>query len=153
MKCPVCSKPLVQYQAGAFDVDICRDGCSGIWFDKSELEKCDEFHESFPEELLRLNKNPQVVIDRSKPRSCPVCAGQPLTRITIDPETRFEIDSCQSCHGHWLDVGELERMRKVSKSDAEMERRISDFEKRASQQLKDVDARRRVTAFFRLIAS
>ena len=153
MKCPVCSHELVEYQAGPFNVDICRDGCSGIWFDKEELDKCDEHSEAFPDELLRLRKFPNVVIDRSKPRGCPCCAGQQLARIMLDAETRFEIDRCPKCQGHWLDNGELERMRKLSKSNAEIEDRIRTFEKQASAQLKDVDTRRRILGFFRLIGS
>jgi Zn-finger nucleic acid-binding protein len=149
MKCPVCSKALVEYKAGAFNVDICRDGCSGIWFDKSEIEKCDEHSEPFPTELLRVNKSPNVVIDRSKAHNCPKCESQVMTRIVLDPEKRFEIDRCPKCEGHWLDNGELERMRKVSQASANSSAQLAAYNKRVNEQLDDVDARFRVGSFIK----
>lgn len=150
MKCPVCSKQLVEYNAGAFNVDICRDGCSGIWFDKAEMEKCDESSEPFPPELLRINKSPNVVIDRSKIRSCPKCV-QAMSRLVLDPEKRFEIDYCGTCGGHWLDNGELERMRKVSKEGADSSAQMNSYTKRINEQLKDVDARFRVSSLLKSV--
>lgn len=152
MKCPVCSRGLVEYSAGSFTVEICRDGCSGIWFDKAELEKCDQHHEPFPTDLLRLRKNASVVIDRNKERDCPRCSSnQVLERILLDPETRFEIDRCPRCEGNWLDIGELDRMRRISQENSDIETRIANFERKVAEQLKDADARHRVGAFLRLI--
>ncbi len=150
MKCPVCAKQLVEYKAGSFNVDICRDGCSGIWFDSSEIEKCDEHSEAFPPELLRVNKSPNVVIDRNKERSCPKCS-QTMARIMLDPEKRFEIDRCAKCGGHWLDNGELERMRKVSAGEAASSANLEAYNKRINEQLKDVDARYRVSSFLKSV--
>ena len=150
MKCPVCSKELVEYKAGAMNVDICRDGCSGIWFDASEIEKCDEHSEPFPQELQRINKSPNVVIDRSKVRNCPKCAVT-MARIVLDPEKRFEIDRCPTCAGHWLDNGEIERMRKGSKDDSERNANLAAFNKRINEQLKETDARFRMNAFLKSV--
>lgn len=150
MKCPVCAKQLVEYKAGPMNVDICRDGCSGMWFDKSELEKCDESSESFPPDLMRVNKSPNVVIDRNKLRNCPKCE-QTMTRLVLDPEKRFEIDSCGKCGGHWLDNGELDRMRRISKESADSAALLDAYNKRVNEQLKDVDARHRVSSFLKSV--
>lgn len=151
MKCPACNKDLVEYTAGIFNVDICRDGCSGIWFDKGELEKCDQYNEPFPEDLLRVNKSPAVLIDRSKTRRCPGCGNPTMQRVLLDPETRFELDRCSSCFGHWLDNGELERMRKVSKADSELQARLLAFGKRVAEQLKKPGERERVAGFLKVL--
>ncbi|MBN8548054.1 MAG: zf-TFIIB domain-containing protein [Deltaproteobacteria bacterium] len=150
MKCPVCSKQLVEFKAGSLALDICRDGCSGIWFDAAELDKCDEMTEHFPEELLRVNKNPNVVIDRSKIRQCPKCSVN-MSRITLDTERRFEIDHCPSCAGQWLDNGELGRMRQVSKDNAEREANLAIFKKRINEQIQGNDARSRMTSFLKSV--
>lgn len=100
MKCPVCSHDLYEHDVKAFRVDICRDGCSGMWFDKAEFEKCDQHSEPFPKDLLRIRKSPNVLIDRSKTRGCPSCPNTDLKRVVLDPDKRFEIDQCPSCGGH-----------------------------------------------------
>ncbi len=147
MKCPVCSNSLSAFDAGSFTVDICKDGCAGIWLDKGELEKCNEHTDPFPQELLRVKKSLDVVIDRSKTRLCPSCEDQEMTRITLDAETNFEIDQCPTCKGHWLDVGELEHLRAKEKEEAEMSARIADFEKQVADKLSDPESAHKVKAF------
>lgn len=151
MKCPVCQNQLASVEVSGLHVDLCRDGCSGMWFDAAELERFDEHHEPFPESLLRVNKSPNVLIDRSKPRSCPRCEKMQLARIVLDPETRFELDRCPGCSGHWLDNGELGRMRKESKEGAAIEQRLAAFDRRVTEQLRDPVAAKRVAAFLRVI--
>ena len=151
MKCPVCSNELVEYHAGSINVDICRDGCSGIWFDGAEFDKVVEHSEAFPDELLRVRKNAQVVIDRSKIRNCPKCPSQKLQRVVIDPEIRLEIDQCQSCHGTWLDIGELEFIRQRAKEDSEMAARVATFNKKLEAQIQNTDSRYRAQAFLKVI--
>ena len=144
MKCPVCSNELHEYNAGSIQVDICRDGCSGIWLDKSELEKCDEYDEPFPQDLLRIRKIANVVIDYNKVRSCPRCASQTLTRVVLDPEIRFEIDLCPKCKGNWLDIGELENIRRKQKKESELNKRLEEYDDRVDLHVKDVDERYKV---------
>ncbi len=45
MKCPACSSPLTERTAGALTVDICDQGCGGIFFDRFELESVDDANE------------------------------------------------------------------------------------------------------------
>lgn len=152
MKCPACSRPLHEFNAGHLMVDICRDGCSGIWFDKDELESCDAHGEPFPDSLLRLRKSPDVVIDRSKVRPCPRCPSTNLQRVVLDAETRFEIDTCPKCAGHWLDLGELEHMRKLSKQNAEVNARLDAFDKKLAEQIKDGKGQRSLRAFIKVLS-
>ena len=151
MKCPACNSQLHEYKAGTLCVDICRDGCSGIWFDKAEFEKCDQHTEPFPPELLRIRKQASVVIDRNKARSCPKCVGKTLKHIVIDPEIRFEIDECPACGGHWLDIGELEHIRSTDKDTSAMHARIAAFEKKVEAQLKSSDKAFKLRSLIQLI--
>jgi len=130
MKCPVCDHKLSLFKVQDFELHICSDGCSGMWFEKGELEKVDQHIEQFPAELLRVNKVPNVLIDRSKTRDCPCCAETELKRIVLDPAIRFEIDQCPKCEGHWLDVGELEYMRNEDRVMSEIQARMDAHEKK-----------------------
>ena len=54
MRCPVCANVLSRKTVGGITVDVCAGGCGGIWFDRYELMKVDESHESAGEELWML---------------------------------------------------------------------------------------------------
>ena len=151
MKCPVCSNELAEYNTGNFKADICRDGCAGIWLDESELEKCDQFNEKFDSNLLRVKKNADVLIDRNKKRNCPKCTDQVLNRVMLDKDRMFEIDNCPKCHGHWLDIGELERMRSLDKENSELMGRVNSFQKKLEEDYKDPSKRGKVAAFLQLL--
>jgi Zn-finger nucleic acid-binding protein len=151
LQCPVCNQALVTYKAASFEVDICRDGCSGIWFDANELEKSDQHDEQFPAELLRVRKNAAVVIDRSKTRVCPRCNPSALARVKLDAETNFEIDRCPQCLGHWLDIGELERIRERSKAEEALASRLQANAERIERELRGVNPRPGLQAIVRLI--
>lgn len=151
MKCPVCDNNLVEYATKNFAVDICRDGCAGIWLDKGELEKCNDYHEEFSAELLRVKKNADVAIDRNKARLCPKCVTVTMAHTAIDPERNFEIDTCPQCQGHWLDIGELGKIRLDSKENDELRSRMRIFEAKLQADLNDPEKSQKVAAFVRLL--
>jgi Zn-finger nucleic acid-binding protein len=145
MKCPVCSNPLVAYDSGSFHVDICRDGCSGIWLDASELERIDESHEPFPKELLKIRKIANVVIDRNKVRICPKCPENvSMHRVVVDPEIRFELDECPQCKGDWLDIGELGNLRDKHEFESQLSLRLKAQQEKIERQIESIDAQFRV---------
>lgn len=147
MKCPVCKSALYEYDIKTIKFDICRDGCSGMWFDEAEFEKCDQQAEAFPDELLRIRKSPNVLIDRSKIRQCPKCPDTDLKRVILDQETRFEIDHCPTCKGQWLDLGELEHLRAEDREVVERQARMDAYENKVNEQINDADLAFRVKSF------
>lgn len=147
MKCPVCNNELHPFSAVDFKVDICRDGCGGIWFDRDEFERCNESIEPFPDELLHVKKTRDVVVDRSKLRSCPQCPATVMTRVTLDPELRLEIDHCLTCGGHWLDIGELGLIRRLDREDRELQARLKSYEERAHAGARDAGHAERLITF------
>ncbi len=153
MKCPVCNNELQEFNAGAITVDICCDGCSGIWFDSDEFEKCDQDTEPFPAELLRMQKSPNVVIDRSKARHCPKCSetgsSPTLSRVVVNPETRFELDSCPQCSGVWLDVGELEHIRNLDADNSARKEKLVAYEESVLKSVADAKVKFGVKALLK----
>lgn len=111
MKCPACENNLSQIVIGDIELDVCQEGCGGIWFDANEILKFDEQHE-FPEsDLLTLNHDKRTKVSLDGPRSCPKCENQILVRQFFDVKNEVEIDQCWNCAGIWLDTGELVAIR------------------------------------------
>jgi len=111
MKCPACFNELTQTQVGRLTVDVCQGGCGGIWFDAFELERVDEEEEAAGEPLLQIRRADNIVLDPSRKRECPRCAGIKLHRHFFSTKRRVEVDQCPGCGGYWLDSGELAAIR------------------------------------------
>jgi len=92
-------------------VDVCQGGCGGIWFDRFELNKVDEPHESLGESLLDVERDENVVVDHEKKRNCPRCGDVVLKRYFFSVKREIEVDECPKCAGFWLDQGELGAIR------------------------------------------
>ncbi len=111
MKCPACFNELTEVQVGSLAVDVCRDGCGGIWFDAFELKRVDQEEEVAGESLLNVRQDPSVVVDPARKRECPRCAGVKLHRHFFSARRRVQVDQCPNCAGYWLDAGELAAIR------------------------------------------
>jgi uncharacterized protein len=111
MKCPACFNELTEAHVGGLIVDVCQDGCAGIWFDAFELEQAGEEPEPAAEGLLHIRRDERLVVDPSRKRECPRCPGIKLHRHFFSAKRRVEVDQCPNCAGYWLDAGELALVR------------------------------------------
>ena len=119
MRCPACGHVLSGVTVGGINVDVCRGGCGGIWFDRYELIKVDESHESAGEELLHIERAADVNVGHNKRTSCPKCPGMVMLRHFFSVKRQVAVDECPSCGGYWLDVGELAAIRTEFKTEVE----------------------------------
>lgn len=119
MKCPACDNQMTKVEVGGVEVDVCRGGCGGIWFDQYEFKKFDEPHEEAGTELLEVEIDPNVKVDLSERRSCPKCDGFTMMRHFFSIKHEVEIDECAGCAGIWLDAGELNKIRSLFNSEEE----------------------------------
>jgi Zn-finger nucleic acid-binding protein len=119
MKCPACFNVLRQYQVGSIHVDVCHQGCGGIWFDAFELQQVDEVHETAGDLLLHVQGNAELVVDHGRKRACPKCEGVKLKRRFFSARREIEIDECPGCGGCWLDAGELAKIRAQNQAERE----------------------------------
>ncbi len=119
MDCPACSGRLKEVTVGEIAVDVCENGCGGIWFDNFELKKVDEKHESAGEQLLDIPRDPNIKVDYSQKRLCPKCENQPMMQHFVSVKREVEVDECPACGGLWLDYGELGAMRGQYENEAE----------------------------------
>lgn len=112
MNCPACSSgTLKPVTTGDVELDVCENGCGGIWFDNLELKKLDEPHEHVGEHLLEIPINPSVRVDHERKRECPKCDDAKMFRMFFSAKRDVEVDNCRVCGGFWLDPGELQMIR------------------------------------------
>ena len=112
MDCPVCHKAMEQIVISGVELDYCRDGCGGLWFDNFELKQLDEEDEGGGE-LLDEILGQSLVDDtmRAEKLTCPRCNNVKMRRHKYNYTSDIHIDQCYSCNGIWLDKGELAAIR------------------------------------------
>ena len=128
IKCPACGTEMkkVFIPEANMNLDICLDGCGGIYFDNRELEKVDEQHESI-DSIIEIMKNKTYkYVDSTEKRICPVCAT-PMVKHFMSVKKEVEIDDCYACGGKFLDFGELEKIRSQYKTTEERKQAVVNY--------------------------
>lgn len=110
LECPFCSGAMTKMEAEGVEVDVCAGGCGGMWFDRAELGRVDEAHESAGEGLLEVARDPRRRPDLGKRVSCPI-DGEIMMRHFHSVKRAVVVDECPRCAGLWLDAGELASIR------------------------------------------
>jgi len=112
MICPTCECELKKVLIEDIELDACKDGCGGIWFDRFELQKMDEAHEFTDENLIDLlSVETKKDFDPAIRYHCPKCKDVVLMRNFWSTRKEVEVDHCPNCAGYWLDEGELFKIR------------------------------------------
>lgn len=112
LKCPACQtvmKKIFMAKEGV-NVDICLDGCGGIYFDNRELKYVDEQNENIDAILEEIKEKSFEPVNQENKRSCPAC-GARMTKNFTSAKRKIQIDECYSCGGKFLDAGELQALR------------------------------------------
>jgi Zn-finger nucleic acid-binding protein len=109
VNCPACLRPLHETAVRELTVDVCRNGCAGIWLDRWELRKVDADQTSEGECLLALPARSPLAPEHVEQRFCPRDLA-PLRRHYVCDELGLEVDSCVVCAGLWIEPGELGRI-------------------------------------------
>jgi Zn-finger nucleic acid-binding protein len=109
MRCPVCDVDLRQSDLGEHGfvvIDTCPK-CSGIWCDKTELDRLDD------SVWTDVEGSPLSKAAGHAARQCPRCS-ETMEPLSPEDDKDLVVDRCTSCGGFWLDHGELERMRQLT---------------------------------------
>ena len=113
MRCPKCRADMEQIDYEGTEVDRCTI-CNGIWFDAGEID------------ILR-DKRAAAAIDTGDAKTgkqsnamdsyqCPRCSGA-MVKVVDPRQTHIWYETCSSCHGSYLDAGELKDLSTVAISD------------------------------------
>jgi Zn-finger nucleic acid-binding protein len=143
MKCPACSKEMVEKNFGV-NVDVCESGCKGIWFDQGELRMLDEKNEGLGSALEAALRYPRDNKGQRGQIKCPKCSI-PMQIHKYKTAKEVNVDECYKCGGFFLDSGELTDIRNNHMSDAEVNayaEQIINTVPQYSQALKDLDAKK-----------
>ena len=127
MECPACGNALTEKTVGEVALDVCEDGCGGVWFDWFELKKFDEVHEAATDEVLDVRRDKSVTVDPSKRHNCPRCEGVVMMRHHFSIKKDVEVDECAGCGGFWLDAGELAKIRSLFETEQERHQAAQEY--------------------------
>jgi len=135
--CPACGEKMkkIYIENQNINVDICVDGCGGIFFDNRELEKVDEPHENAYEILQEIENKTYVKRAADQQRICPVCGTKMMKMGAANGDV--EIDVCAVCGGKFLDAGELQSIRNIPKKELD-DRVIRQMDTMYKENLDDV---------------
>jgi len=140
MKCPACGNELTRMEVGPIIVDVCKNGCGGVWFDKHELNKVDEAHEEEGKMLVDIEKQKSIAIDKNKKRHCPKCSNIVMMRHYFTVKKQIEIDECPGCGGIWLDAGELAAIRILFETEGDRKKAAQDyFDKEFGKEIQEIE--------------
>ena len=118
--CPACGKPMkkVYISSAKCNIDVCLDGCGGIYFDNREFKKMDEQAEDIHELLEAIDGKTFDKVDTTQTRICPYCET-PMVKNFASAKKEIEIDECYTCGAVFLDCGELQAIRGQFKTEEE----------------------------------
>ena len=120
MNCPVCKKEMVEEDFGDIMVDVCENGCKGIWFDWAEIIKLDENNEGFGNALEEALNYPRTNDENRGKINCSKC-GIPMHIHKYKSSKEINVDECYVCGGFFLDSGEIKVIRDTFMSEQEEE--------------------------------
>jgi Zn-finger nucleic acid-binding protein len=104
---------MVEEDFGGVQVDVCRKGCKGIWFDWQELVQLDEDNEGAGEALEEALRSPRFNQEDREKLFCPKCG------MAMHAHKYSSAKECYGCGGFFLDSGELKEIRDQYMSEEE----------------------------------
>lgn len=120
IECPACGKMMhkVFMEDEGLSLDVCLDGCGGIFFNNRELKKFDERHENIDELKNMYEGKTFNPVDENITRKCSVC-GNNMVKNHVSAKKEITIDECYSCGAKFFDFGELKKMRSQYATEAD----------------------------------
>ena len=146
IKCPACGKEMekVLIPEQDINIDICVDGCGGIFFDNREMEKFNSKEENVDLVINALEGRTFNKVDESAVRICPAC-GAKMVKFGAG-NGNVTIDMCYTCGGKFLDNGELQ---KIGKADSQaFDETLNELVKRADLEAGPLPDQSRMRKFF-----
>lgn len=121
INCPACGRKMkkIFLVDSGVNIDICDQGCGGIFLDNREFKLLDEKHETLDEYIQAVeNNNFDIKVDEDAVRVCPAC-GANMVKNPTSVKGEVIIDDCYTCGAKFLDHGELTKIREEYATEAE----------------------------------
>ena len=112
IKCPACQNEMIKVYVPehGINIDLCVNGCGGIYFDNREFKLFDEQNENIDMIIEAFSNKSFIKVNENLQRVCPVC-NQKMHKNFTSIKKEIQIDECYSCGGKFLDNNELEKIR------------------------------------------
>ncbi len=109
LTCPACGAEMTKLFIAekGISIDICANGCGGIYFDNQEIQEFSGENEDLSEIRKLLDGKNFMPVDETQTRICPACKT-PMAKTNA---FGIQIDTCYKCGGIFLDNGEFEKIR------------------------------------------
>jgi PAT family beta-lactamase induction signal transducer AmpG len=103
MRCPKCRADMEQIDYKGTEIDRCKI-CNGIWFDAGEIDvmKDQQAAAAIDTGDAKAGKRSNLLDSYQ----CPRCSGS-MVKVVDPKQTHIDYETCESCHGCYLDAGEL----------------------------------------------
>ena len=120
INCPACGKTMrkIYIPEENINIDICLDGCGGIFFDNREFDKFNESHEDISKIVDAYEGKQYTPSNEYSQRECPAC-GMKMVQNTTKVGGDVVIDECYGCGAKFLDHNELLKIRDEYPTDEE----------------------------------
>lgn len=118
--CPACGKQMekVYMKDQNMNLDVCLNGCGGIFFDNREFKKTDENAEDITPLIDALKNKEFNKVTSTEKRFCSTC-GSPMVKNFASAKHQIEVDECYNCGSKFLDYDELKKIRAQYETEAE----------------------------------
>ena len=143
INCPACGKPMkkVFIPSEKINIDICTEGCGGIFFDNREFDKFNEQNEDISVIIEELQNKTFESVNTEATRNCPVC-GMKMVQNKTSINGEILVDDCYGCGGKFLDYAELEKIRAEFATDNDRSRATMAYlNQRVGKELSLLDAK------------
>ena len=130
MQCPACESKLNEVDLYGLRVDLCLNGCGGVWFDRFELNQANEIHADTVQRLFKTSTSEYSEKIKTKQRRCPKDKTI-MQQHFYSIKKEVEVDTCPCCAGIWLDRNELKAIQNEYDNALEKEEEANDFIEKA----------------------
>ena len=139
--CPACHKRLekIKLESVGITVDICLNGCGGIYFNNKEMPIVMKSSEAFEELKKACDGKEFNRVDDTEVRECPFC-GSNMVKNYTSYSKEVQIDECYRCGGKFLDNGELQKINLLA-TDKDTEYIMSEVRAMFGEDIKQVNAK------------
>ena len=112
INCPACGREMIKiYDPNMrINIDVCANGCGGIYFDDKEYEIFRDNVENIEDTLGFIMTEEPKKVDETKFRVCPNCKTE-MIKAYLNGFSKVQVDKCMDCGGVFLDYGELSVLR------------------------------------------
>ena len=133
LECPACGKIMkkIFIEDAGINIDICSDGCGGIYFENREFEKIESTN---IDDILNEVKDKNFTnTDEREVRLCPRCnVGMVKMGSGIKD---VQIDVCNTCGAKFLDNGELQKIREGKINNNNVDALVEELYKKEAKEI------------------